>query len=75
VNTCVNCGITQGDNYLYDEATEFGLPPFRFTWSRTLPTVPGGPTPFDEPPESEWGGGEKIVGMLRRMFGGGAHGR
>lgn len=67
VNTCVNCRITQGDNYLYDESNGFGQPPFRFTWSRAIPSVPGGPTPFDEPPEAKWGDVTNVGGMMRSM--------
>lgn len=42
-NVCAACGITQGDNYLYDERGDQGPPPFRYTWRQPLPGLPGGP--------------------------------
>lgn len=52
VNVCAGCGVTQGDNYLYDEEGGGGPPPFRWTWSRDVPSIPGGaaPRPQRQPP-------------------------
>lgn len=74
VNTCVHCPATQGDNYLYQQATKLNLPPFRSTWRLPLPPVPGGPAPFDEPPEAEWVDLGPVGEMMRAIVRGGGGG-
>jgi hypothetical protein len=74
VNTCAACGITQGDNYLYDEGGDTGPPPFRYTWSRPLPTVPGG-SHKPEQPQGQVGGGEGVPNVLLQALGWGRRGR
>lgn len=76
VNTCVVCGITQGDNYLYEEQGDGGPPPFRYTWRRPLPSLPGGPTTDDDgPPDRQGGEGSGVPNVLLPALGWGRRGR
>lgn len=69
VNTCVKCMVPQGDNYLYDESTDAGPPPFEFTWRNPLPQVPGGPLPASERPSTSMQAGPAATGeqLYRRL--------
>ncbi len=69
-NECVSCHATQGDHYLYVRGTRSDPPPFRFTWARGVPQIPGDPSEQDALADASAGDAFVAGRMVSALLGG-----